>query len=405
MLLVEDESFERTSLATCVDWGLIGVEIIGEAANGSQGLAKVLEHKPDIVLTDVKMPVLDGIEMSRRIRNVTPDVKILFLSSYDDFEYAKQAIDLNISAYLMKPVNEMELLRVVKRVADGINEKMLEQRLLSKEQDNLSRSLSLARQALISCALSGMRIFKPDTRNLGLDWLLDPDQRFLLVLCGYEPGTLHPIDAKLGYLSQQVSKICTYSASVCVSEGQTVVLCGIGQENAPQAAQRVGAVLREVFETEGVDVRVAMSTGDNVAAMYTALLKKDVSALHAAHANKKVQNKAQNKEQIVREIKRIISERYAQPLTLESIARELHFTPNYVSTLFKSVTKTSVNHYLLRVRLERSKQMLVDKEQLPLGTIAEACGFGSSTYFHTTFKRSTGMTPNEYRQNAARVGR
>jgi two-component system response regulator YesN len=61
-----------------VDWGLIGVEIIGEAANGSQGFSKVLELKPDIVLTDVKMPAVDGIEMSRRIRNVEPDVKILF---------------------------------------------------------------------------------------------------------------------------------------------------------------------------------------------------------------------------------------------------------------------------------------------------------------------------------------
>jgi len=295
MLLVEDESFERTSLATCVDWELIGVEIVGEAANGSQGLAKVLELKPDIVLTDVKMPVLDGIEMSRRIRTVAPDVKILFFSSYDDFEYAKQAIDLNISAYLMKPVNEMELLRVVKKVAEEINEKMLERRLLSKEQDHLSRSLGLARQALVSRALSGMRIGKTDTRNLGLDWLLDPDQQFLLVLCVYEPGALHPIDTKLEFLSRQVSKICAHSASVCVSEEQTVILCGMGQEGAPQVAQRVGSALREVFETEGVDVRVAMSTGGNIAAMYLELLKKNVAAQEAAHARK-----SQNKEHIVR---------------------------------------------------------------------------------------------------------
>ena len=401
MLLVEDESFERTSLATCVDWSLIGVEIIGEAANGSQGLAKVMELKPDIVLTDVKMPVLDGIEMSRRIRNAAPDVKILFLSSYDDFEYAKQAIDLSISAYLTKPVNEMDLLRVVKKIADGINEKLLEQRLFSKEQGTLSRNLSLARQALLGRALSGMRISKSDTRNLGLDWLLDPNQQFLLVLCDFDPGTLYPVDAKLELLSRQVSKICALSASACVREGQTVILCGIGQENAQRIAQRIGSALREVFDSEGMDLRVAMRTGDNIAAMYSELFQKNAHALNAAYAVRKVQNK----EQIVGRVEHIINERYAQPLTLESIARELHFTPNYVGTLFKAATGESVNHYLMRVRLECSKEMLVNKASLPLGKIAEACGFGSSTYFHTTFKRSIGMTPNVYRQSAAKANR
>ena len=401
MLLVEDESFGRTSLATCVDWALIGVEIIGEAANGSQGLAKVLELKPDIVLTDVKMPVMDGIEMSRRVRIVSPNVKILFLSSYDDFEYAKQAIDLNISAYLMKPVNEMELLRAVKKAADEINEKMLERRLLTKEQDNLSRSLSLARQTLVNRALGGMGASETDARNLRLDWLLYPDQQFLLVLCSYATGALHPIDAKLEQLMSRVSKVFTHSVGLPVNAGQLVVLCGIGQEDAQQMARRVGFALRDFFEMESVDVRVTMEAGGDVAAQYASLMKKNARAPRAAVSEKK----GQNKKQIVTEIERVINEQYTRPLSLESIARELHFTPNYIGTIFKSVTNTSVNNYLLKVRLERSKQMLESKAPMSLGKIAEACGFGSNTYFHTIFKRMTGITPNEYRRNAEKAHR
>lgn len=401
MLLVEDENFERTSLMTCVDWGLIGVEVIGEAANGSQGLAKVLEMKPDIVLTDVKMPGMDGIEMSRRIRNIAPEVKILFLSSYDDFEYAKQAIDLNISAYLMKPVNETELLRIVKKIADEINEKRLERQLLSKEQDHVSRSLNLARQALASRALSGVRVLESDARSLGLEWLLIPKQQFLLILCGYAPGALDPIDAEMERLSRQVSKVYTYSINICLNAEQTVVLCGIGRDDDQQAAARMGHVLREFFKARDVDVRTTLVTGDDVALMYTTLLKKNVRAPNSAASAWK----GQSKEQIVREIQRIIDEHYFEPLTLESIARKLNFTPNYIGAVFKSITNVSVNHYLLKVRLERSKNMLRDKTSLPLGKVAEACGFGSITYFHTMFKRATGMTPSKYRQHAMKAER
>lgn len=400
MLLVEDESFERTSLASCVDWGLIGVDIAGEAANGSQGLAKVLELKPDIVLTDVRMPVMDGIEMSRRIRNAAPDVKILFLSSYDDFEYAKQAIDLNVSAYLMKPVNERELLRAVKRAADEINEKALEQRLLSKEQGHLTRRLNLARQTLATRVLSGMGVLEQDTRSLGMDWLMDPGRRFLVVLCVYEPAAMRPIDAKLERLALQVQKACAHSTPVSVNEGQTVVLCGIGQESAEAAAQRVGFALRQFFESEGADVRVAMSAGENAAELYDALLKRNLRAPREAASRK-----AQSKEDIVGEMRRLIHEGYASALSLESIARQMHFTPNYIGALFKSVTDTSLSHYLLNVRIERSKQMLEEDKQIPLGKIAEACGFGSITYFHTIFKRTVGITPSVYRHRAREARR
>ena len=111
MILVEDESFERRALIEHIDWNLIGVEVIGEAINGEQGLSLVMERHPDIVLSDVSMPAMNGVEMARKIRAIAPETRILFLSAYDEFDYAKQAIDLNVQAYVMKPVNESELLR------------------------------------------------------------------------------------------------------------------------------------------------------------------------------------------------------------------------------------------------------------------------------------------------------
>ena len=132
LMIVEDESFERNALKNSIDWELIGVKVIGEAANGAQGLNLAMELKPDIILTDVSMPVMNAIEMTERIRKILPETKILFISSYDDFEYARQGIELNIFSYMTKPVNEMLLLRNVKKAVDQITEKELEKRLYNK---------------------------------------------------------------------------------------------------------------------------------------------------------------------------------------------------------------------------------------------------------------------------------
>lgn len=401
MLLVEDESFERRSLANCVDWELIGVRIAGEAANGSQGLALALEIRPDIVLTDVKMPVMSGIEMSRRIRQAMPEVKILFLSSYDDFEYAKQAIDLSISAYLMKPVNEIELLRAVKKIADEINTNRLEQQLLSKRQENFAASRSLARQALVSRALSGMHVEETDARTLGLEWLFFAEQAFAIALCVYEPGTLASIDALLERLNLRCQKISAHAVSICMNEGHLVTLCALKKAKDPETLDRLTATLHDFMKEQGAaNARVELATGRNVARLYAHLLRQRLTGALPAPGDKK----KKNKEQIVHEIQQIISQQYQNPITLESISRELHFTPNYVGASFKSVAKISVNRYLLQVRLEKAKEELLRGKSLPLGVIAERCGFGSNTYFHTSFKKETGMTPSEYRHRAAKGG-
>lgn len=132
LMIVEDESFERNALKNSIDWELIGVKVIGEAANGAQGLNLAMELKPDIILTDVSMPVMNAIEMTERIRKILPETKILFISSYDDFEYARQGIELNIFSYMTKPVNEMLLLRNVKKAVDQITEKELEKDCITR---------------------------------------------------------------------------------------------------------------------------------------------------------------------------------------------------------------------------------------------------------------------------------
>ena len=129
-MIVEDEDIIRKGIAYTMDWMGMGCTIVGEAANGQEGFDKIKELSPDIVLADIMMPVLDGIEMIRQSKD-DPDIceyKAIILTSYADFDYAKKAIDLDVSAYLMKPVDEDELKKSIKKVTAEIEkEHQLEQ--------------------------------------------------------------------------------------------------------------------------------------------------------------------------------------------------------------------------------------------------------------------------------------
>ena len=119
VLIVEDEDIIRKGIAYTMDWVSMGCTIVGEASNGREGIAKITELVPDIVLADIMMPGMDGIEMIRQGQEIG-DFKAIIMTSYADFEYAKKAIELGVSAYLMKPVDEEELKANIAKVITEI---------------------------------------------------------------------------------------------------------------------------------------------------------------------------------------------------------------------------------------------------------------------------------------------
>ncbi|NLM11266.1 MAG: response regulator [Clostridiaceae bacterium] len=116
LLIVEDEKWEREGLIDFLDWKSFGIEIAGTARDGEEGYQEALRLRPDIILTDIKMPGMDGIEMSKKIKEVMPHTKIIILTGYDDFRYAKEAISFSANAYVLKPFEEDELIPIIEEV-------------------------------------------------------------------------------------------------------------------------------------------------------------------------------------------------------------------------------------------------------------------------------------------------
>lgn len=137
LLIVDDEKIEREGMAELIPWQKQGIEVAGTAWNGQDGYEKALDLKPDIVLTDIKMPVMDGIGLIRRLKAELPDTQIVVLSGYGDYEFTSQAMELGIKYYILKPCDEERIIPVFEKIKEEIRIKRGEK----KEYDRKMRHL------------------------------------------------------------------------------------------------------------------------------------------------------------------------------------------------------------------------------------------------------------------------
>lgn len=116
VLIVDDEKYVRLGIKSETDWALIGCEVVGEASNGKEALELADELGPDLVISDIRMPKMDGIELAAKLLEKHPNTRIIFLTAYNEFEYARQAIRIGVSDYLLKPFDDGELEASIQRL-------------------------------------------------------------------------------------------------------------------------------------------------------------------------------------------------------------------------------------------------------------------------------------------------
>ena len=116
VLIVDDEDLVRRGIVLGVDWAARGCVVVGEAANGEEGIAAVERYSPNLIITDVRMPRMDGIEMMKRLRQKGCKAHVIILTAYSDFSYARSALQFGADDYLLKPFRDQELIAAIDKV-------------------------------------------------------------------------------------------------------------------------------------------------------------------------------------------------------------------------------------------------------------------------------------------------
>lgn len=148
LLIVDDEEIEREGMARFIDWEQFGIEMVGTAWNGAEGLEKIHTLKPDIVITDIKMPVMNGIDLIRETKKQQMDVEFIVLSGYGEYEFTSQAMQEGIRHYLLKPCDEEQILKVLQVLEKEIEEKREKTRVEKKYKDVVYHLLPRAKEQI-----------------------------------------------------------------------------------------------------------------------------------------------------------------------------------------------------------------------------------------------------------------
>ena len=287
IMLVDDEEEVRTSIIRKIDWQDAGFEVIGDAENGKEALEKIEQNEPDVVLTDIRMPYMDGLEMAENIRQRYPSIKIVIFSGFDEFEYAKKAIKLNVIEYILKPVNVEELTAILKKIKKNLDEEIEQKRNVTLLRESYIKSLPAIREHfLIHGGMEEAQI-EEKLNEYAIDvagavkWViaaihLEPDEKVDKAVSLHQQRELIPISVR-NLIEEKLEG--QYRFIVFHSSFETILLVAIDKDNTQTGLiALLGDICKETKKI--LEVSVTIGVGESCSSL-TDLSRPCHTALNA----------------------------------------------------------------------------------------------------------------------------
>ncbi|MGY4688854.1 response regulator [Salibacterium sp. K-3] len=459
VIIAEDEMLERKAMRKFLEEHFPSIKVAAEAVNGRTAVELALEHEPEIVLMDIKMPGMDGMEAVARIQNRLPATRFIMVTAYDSFDYAKQAMKLGVKEYILKPGRKEETVEAIGRVIEGIEEERQHHR---QEQHNLK----LAKQLLLSCIIHDT----PGKNEMLYDLYPRPVSAFFLVVETEHNETFSLSDIEL-------KEWTTDDVIVNQEQGrQIIVLCVSSSQSSEEPKRLAKRIRRErgqhlligtgrVAETEeslshsyvealvdlqkkkgthrfaGGDsqhllehIREAVEEADIQKAMPYLLhlleseerdirleelyysMKQILDARRIKGPEKQpdgmeteedwyalIQDTCMKIRQYYHSLDKMertrqwIDEHLNAPLTLEEAAGHAGLSASYFSQLFKEAAGENLTDYVTRRRLQKAVDLLKD-QAYSLKEISYMVGYKDPNYFSRVFKKYYHLSPKQYQK-------
>lgn len=343
VIIVDDRPAVCKGLQKMINWDQIQAQVIGVAHNGQDALNMAVVKHPDVIITDVRMPIMDGLEMARHISERLPDTVIIVLSAYDDFTFAQSALRFGVTDYILKPIDRDKIEKLERRIEE-----------ISKKRVNKRKEYG----ALYESPL-------PEKASLALK-------------------TANPDDIAF-HFENEAEKLVDYPLALYKD------LCA-----------RLAAVFFDTLKQMNVDEPSLKVTRDEVWEELVGLKTKSdlmsyMKALYMNAAELLHERKSARSDTIVEHVRQYIADHYQNSdLSVYSIADANGLSANYTSILFRQLTGINISAYITNMRMNKAKELLKDMRR-SIQEVSALTGYADSHYFAKVFKKHAGVTPSEYR--------
>lgn len=398
LLIVDDEAVIREGLRAYAEslWSE-ELEWIHSADSGEQAWKSIQEEGiPDLMITDIRMPHGNGIELLRKIRQEELGVKAIVLSGYNDFEYVRDMALLGIENYLLKPVNDEELISTVNSTFQKIKKE-------KKFRITAQLNADLIRENIINRWIYGT-IWESELMDraefLGIN----------LEAAQYYPCSLQILGRKEETnvkLLDEIYEICKKILNSCPGcyfsrsySGDILAIFGVEDEGSEVMERTLDQCLGEVYNKTGQKAYILL--GDGVEDYWKVAESFQQAITNGVHIDRvQINHRAEIENTSVSpfslRVAEYVLEHYHEDLSLKTLAEHFRGNAAYIGQMFKKDMEKSFSEYLKDVRMEKAKNYLVNSS-FTAKEIARRVGFSSTTYFCTVFKNATGLSPDLYRK-------
>jgi two-component system response regulator YesN len=408
ILLVDDEEDVRHAIAERLDWASLGFVVSGEAGNGLEALDMLENFVPDVIVADIQMPFMDGLTLCRRAREIIPDVKLVIFSGFDEFEYAREAIKLEVVEYIMKPIDAVELTRVLARVRESLDREIEHQRDFERYRKLYQENIPTLRRQYLENILEGKVVDDEKWQSIGED-IQAERYGLVCVSCadtvemGFseEEERLLPLLLK-GMICEAFEGSRRFLAEI-MNDGIVILFLMREPETMRGVIPEFQRIVLQAKKSLGIKPLIGLGKSfpdrAQIPASYAGAL--DALARCDLTENGQIIYKGDtlrgSKEELVENGKAYIEEHYRDPvLSLEDIANALYVSQPYFSFVFKKTTGQSVISWLTNVRLRTAMDLLRNTNEKTY-RIAELVGYQDPNYFSYVFKKNIGIPPTTYR--------
>ncbi|MCQ6563825.1 response regulator transcription factor [Paenibacillus mendelii] len=504
VLVVDDQRLSRAGIIKMIAWDKLDLQLAGECANGHEALEMIADHEVDIVITDVRMPILGGLELIEQAKELYPHMAFLVISGFDDYAYVRKSIHLAVTDYLLKPVDQSELNDILEK-------------LIAKTEEGRQKAaaqLKKTREQFFYLLLEGAY---DQNEQLVTDWedirLSEHEDHFIVAMFdsaedrGKIYGHFQHLESRCEIFLMRMRE--NYYAFVAAGSADAMApvwsdlrsdlgqrglfqLAGIGSlvsgiENLKESAAKAhDAYTLQASLPETSDNRVPMAKAvdsvpvsslslsstwerewfiiikqgnraailnkleelhsntsepvlnpDFMESIYPYVLLRGARAMYEAgnlteqtymqafqiakklpyiveleakrdvvadffirHLGTESQFPAQKAKESVEKAKSFIDANFSQPINLTDLAQAYYMNPGYFSTLFRQYTGHNFLEYLTQLRMEHAKSLIASNPSVKISDVAVLCGYQDLKHFRKLFKRYSGVTPLQYKEDA-----